>query len=121
MLFICTGGGFTSKRGTFGNVGKPDTMMCVAFGSDPVVTYSGGSSGNVYIWQNLKLSKTIKAHDGPCFAMHSLDKVSGCILVIKNVFKQHVFFFLSHKNIIFVCCSKVIRVIYSQCVIIEQL
>ncbi|XP_072031189.1 echinoderm microtubule-associated protein-like 6 isoform X3 [Amphiura filiformis] len=68
------GGGFTSKRGTFGNVGKPDTMMCVAFGSDPLVTYSGGSSGNVYIWQDLKLSKTIKAHDGPCFAMHSLDK-----------------------------------------------
>ena len=51
-------------------------MMCVAYGSDPLITYSGGSSGNVFIWQELKLSKTVKAHDGPCFAMHSLDKVS---------------------------------------------
>ena len=76
VLLIIPGGGFTSKRGTFGNVGKPDTMMCVTFGSDPLMTYSGGSSGNVYIWQELKLSKIIPAHEGPCFAMHSLDKVS---------------------------------------------
>ncbi|XP_033122529.1 echinoderm microtubule-associated protein-like 6 [Anneissia japonica] len=69
-----TGGGFTSKRGTFGNVGKLDTMMCVTYGRSPEMTYSGGANGNVYIWQDVTLTKTVKAHEGPCFAIHSLDK-----------------------------------------------
>ncbi len=71
-----TGGGFTSKRGTFGNVGKPDTMMCVTYGRSPEMTYSGGASGSIYVWQDVTLTWTVTAHKGPCFAMHSLDKVS---------------------------------------------
>ena len=72
------GGGATSKRGTFGNVGKQDSMMCVAFGKSGDICYTGGQNGNVYIWQGTTLSKTLKSHEGPCFAMHSLDKV--CLL-----------------------------------------
>ncbi|XP_071834835.1 echinoderm microtubule-associated protein-like 6 isoform X3 [Apostichopus japonicus] len=68
------GGGFNSKRGTFGNVGKPDTMMCVTFGKTAEMTYSGGAIGNIYIWNEFQLIKTFRAHEGPCIAMHSLDK-----------------------------------------------
>ncbi|XP_006814808.2 echinoderm microtubule-associated protein-like 6, partial [Saccoglossus kowalevskii] len=73
-FWTVAGGGLTSKRGTFGNVGKLDTMMCATFGKSPEVTYTGGANGAVYIWQDVTLSKTVKAHEGPCFAMHSLDK-----------------------------------------------
>lgn len=68
------GGGFTSKRGIFGSIGKPDTMMCVCFGRSPEMTYSGGANGNIYHWQDTTLLTMVKAHEGPCFAMHSLDK-----------------------------------------------
>ena len=37
--------------------------------------YSGGSDGNVFVWSGTTLQKTVKAHEGPLFAMHSLDKV----------------------------------------------
>ena len=69
------GGGFTSQRGTFGTVAKLDTMMSVAFGKDPLYAYSCGSSGSVYVWKGRTLERTVMAHQGPCFAMHSLDKV----------------------------------------------
>ncbi|CAH1792746.1 unnamed protein product [Owenia fusiformis] len=69
-----TGGGFTSNRGTFGNVAKLDTMMCITYGKSPDLVYTGGGNGKVYIWSGNTLSKAVKAHDGPCFAMHSLDK-----------------------------------------------
>ncbi|KAI0227896.1 Echinoderm microtubule-associated protein-like 6 [Lamellibrachia satsuma] len=69
-----TGGGFTSKRGTFGTVAKLDSMLCVTYGRTPDICYTGGSSGAVYVWVGLTLSKTIKAHEGPCFATHSLEK-----------------------------------------------
>ncbi|XP_077993248.1 echinoderm microtubule-associated protein-like 6 [Glandiceps talaboti] len=73
-FWTVAGGGLTSKRGTFGNVGKLDTMTCATFGKSPEITYTGGANGEVYIWQDVTLSKTVKAHEGPCFAMHSLDK-----------------------------------------------
>ena len=80
LFFPILGGGCTSKRGTFGNVAKLDSMMCIAFGKSGDVAYTGGQNGNVYVWQGTTLAKTIKAHDGPCFAMHSLDKVrEGCV------------------------------------------
>ena len=69
------GGGFTSKRGTFGTVAKLDSMLCVTYGKTPDICYTGGSSGAIYVWVGLTLSKTIKAHEGPCFATHSLEKV----------------------------------------------
>ncbi|XP_064621338.1 echinoderm microtubule-associated protein-like 6 [Lineus longissimus] len=69
-----TGGGFTSNRGTFGNVAKLDTMLCLAFGKDADTCYTGGANGEVYVWQGNVVARTVKAHEGPCFAMHSLDK-----------------------------------------------
>ncbi|XP_046338524.1 echinoderm microtubule-associated protein-like 6 isoform X1 [Haliotis rufescens] len=69
-----TGGGFTSNRGTVGKVAKLCDMLCVAYGKTADVCFSGGSDGNVFIWSGITLQKTVKAHEGPVFAMHSLDK-----------------------------------------------
>ncbi|XP_072121311.1 echinoderm microtubule-associated protein-like 6 isoform X4 [Mobula birostris] len=68
------GGGLTSKRGVFGNMGKLETMMSVTYGQMEDMIFSGAASGDVYIWKNNILLKTVKAHDGPIFALHALDK-----------------------------------------------
>ena len=75
LTVVSIGGGFTSNRGTFGNVAKLDTMLCVAFGKTADIVYTGGGNGSIYVWVGLNLSKTIKANEGPCYAMHSLDRV----------------------------------------------
>ena len=72
-----TGGGFTSKRGTFGSAGKQETMLCVTYGRNSELVYSGGSSGKVYVWQAHALKSTIQAHEGPVFAMQILEKVTS--------------------------------------------
>ncbi|NWU55111.1 EMAL6 protein, partial [Dromas ardeola] len=69
-----TGGGFTSKRGTFGTTGKLETMMSVSYGRIEDLVFSGAATGDIYIWKDTLLLKTVKAHDGPVFAMHALDK-----------------------------------------------
>ncbi|NXW53095.1 EMAL6 protein, partial [Eurystomus gularis] len=69
-----TGGGFTSKRGTFGTTGKLETMMSVSYGRLEDLVFSGAATGDIYIWKDTLLLKTVKAHDGPVFAMHALDK-----------------------------------------------
>uniref|UniRef100_A0A8D1EVV9 EMAP like 6 n=1 Tax=Sus scrofa TaxID=9823 RepID=A0A8D1EVV9_PIG len=68
------GGGFTSKRGIFGNVGKLETMMCVSYGRMEDLVFSGAATGDIFIWKDILLLKTVKAHDGPVFAMYALDK-----------------------------------------------
>lgn len=70
------GGGLTFKRGIFGNLGKQETMMSACFGRSEDLVFSGATNGDIYIWRDTTLVKTIKAHDGPVFAMCSLDKVS---------------------------------------------
>uniref|UniRef100_A0AAR2KFA6 HELP domain-containing protein n=1 Tax=Pygocentrus nattereri TaxID=42514 RepID=A0AAR2KFA6_PYGNA len=69
-----TGGGLTFKRGIFGNLGKQETMMSACYGRSEDLVFSGATTGDVYIWKDTSLIKTIKAHDGPVFAMCSLDK-----------------------------------------------
>lgn len=69
------GGGFTSKRGIFGSVGKLETMMCVSYGRMEDLVFSGAATGDIFIWKEILLLKTVKAHDGPVFAMYALDKV----------------------------------------------
>jgi len=59
-------------------VAKLDTMMSVAFGKDPTCAYSCGATGLVYIWRKNVLERTVQAHQGPCFAIHSLDKAINC-------------------------------------------
>ncbi|KAB0392183.1 hypothetical protein E2I00_008549 [Balaenoptera physalus] len=68
------GGGFTSKRGIFGSVGKLETMMCVSYGRMEDLVFSGAATGDIFIWKDVLLLKTVKAHDGPVFAMYALDK-----------------------------------------------
>ncbi|KAJ8387313.1 hypothetical protein AAFF_G00158090 [Aldrovandia affinis] len=60
--------------GIFGNLGKLETMMSVCYGRSEELVFSGAATGDVYIWKETTLVKTIKAHDGPVFAMYSLDK-----------------------------------------------
>ena len=46
-FWTVAGGGFTSKRGTFGTVAPLDTMLCCAFAKDGSC-YSGAANGKVY-------------------------------------------------------------------------
>uniref|UniRef100_A0A4W4FP77 HELP domain-containing protein n=1 Tax=Electrophorus electricus TaxID=8005 RepID=A0A4W4FP77_ELEEL len=68
------GGGLTFKRGVFGNLGKSETMMSVCYGHTDDLVFSGAATGDIYIWKEPILLKTVKTHDGPVFAMFSLDK-----------------------------------------------
>lgn len=79
-LCCVAGGGFTCRRGTFGSVGKLETMMSVAYGRAEELVFSGAATGDIFIWKDTLLLRTVKAHDGPVFAMHALDKVSGSFL-----------------------------------------
>lgn len=74
-MFLIAGGGLTFKRGIFGNLGKQETMMSACYGRSEDLVFSGATTGDVYIWKDTTLMKSIKAHDGPVFAMCSLDKV----------------------------------------------
>lgn len=49
--------------------------MSACYGRSEDLVFSGATNGDVYIWRDTTLIKTIKAHDGPVFAMCSLDKV----------------------------------------------
>lgn len=65
----------TFKRGAFRSIGRPETMMSVCYGRTEALVFSGTATGDVYIWKEPLLLKTVKAHDGPVFATFSLDKV----------------------------------------------
>lgn len=75
-VFLTPGGGLTFKRGIFGTLGRQETMMSACYGRSEDLVFSGATTGDVYIWKDTTLTKSIKAHDGPVFAMCSLDKVS---------------------------------------------
>lgn len=80
-MYCCSalGGGFTSKRGSFGSAGKLETMLCVSYGRVEDLVFSGAATGDIFIWKDVLLLKTVKAHDGPVFAMYALDKVGLCV------------------------------------------
>lgn len=69
------GGGLTFKRGVFRSVGRLETMMSVCYSRSDALVFSGAATGDVYVWKEALLLKTVKAHDGPVFSMFSLDKV----------------------------------------------
>ncbi|KAM9770291.1 LOW QUALITY PROTEIN: echinoderm microtubule-associated protein-like 6 [Menidia menidia] len=69
-----SGGGLTFRRGIFGNLGKQESMMSACFGRAEELLFSGATTGDVFLWRDTSLIKTVKAHDGPVFAMCSLDK-----------------------------------------------
>lgn len=47
---------------------KRPTMLSVAFGPDDI-TYTGGMTGDIYIWKENVLLKIINGHNGPIFTM----------------------------------------------------
>ncbi|XP_032820802.2 echinoderm microtubule-associated protein-like 6 isoform X1 [Petromyzon marinus] len=69
-----TGGGLTSRRGDFGALARRDTMMCAVYGKAEDTVYAGAARGDVYLWKGTTLLRTVKAHDGPIFSMHALEK-----------------------------------------------
>ena len=79
---MCSGGGFTSKRGIFGKLGKPITMLCVAYGSDVNTAYSGGADGKVYQWNKTTVVNVIEYHRGPIFVIQLAEKVMYCIITL---------------------------------------
>ncbi|XP_074248945.1 echinoderm microtubule-associated protein-like 5 isoform X5 [Saimiri boliviensis] len=68
------GGGLIGRKGYVGTLGKNDTMMCAVYGWTEEMAFSGTSTGDVCIWRDIFLVKTVKAHDGPVFSMHALEK-----------------------------------------------
>ncbi|XP_053521940.1 echinoderm microtubule-associated protein-like 5 isoform X5 [Artibeus jamaicensis] len=68
------GGGLIGRKGSIGTLGKNDTMMCAVYGWTEEMAFSGTSTGDVCIWRDIFLVKTVKAHDGPVFSMHALEK-----------------------------------------------
>lgn len=84
MVWMCfAGGGLTFKRGSFRSISRPETMMSVCYGCSEALVFSGAATGDVYIWKEPLLLKTVKAHDGPVFAMFSLDKVGRNVLILQ--------------------------------------
>lgn len=81
-----TGGGFTSKRGIFGNVAKQDTMLCATYGKTADTVYSGGTSGKVFVWEGNTLKETIEAHKGTVMAIQTLEKVLKILKMIIRKF-----------------------------------
>ena len=84
--FVLLGGGFTSKRGIFGKKGESTTMLCVAFDKQQDGAHSGGANGLVYHWKGNQLTGTVKAHQGPVFAMLAVEKVCLCVCVCVCVY-----------------------------------
>uniref|UniRef100_A0A8B9D2A6 EMAP like 5 n=2 Tax=Anser TaxID=8842 RepID=A0A8B9D2A6_9AVES len=68
------GGGLIGRKGCIGAMGRTDTMMCAVYGWTEEMAFSGTSTGDVCIWRDVFLIKTVKAHDGPVFSMHALEK-----------------------------------------------
>jgi len=75
------GGGLIGRKGCIGALGRTDTMMCAVYGWTEEMTFSGTSTGDVCIWRDVFLIKTVKAHDGPVFSMHALEKVNKLLSV----------------------------------------
>lgn len=48
-------------------------MMCITFGKDPNVCYTGGGNGCIFVWVDQKLTKLIQAHSGPVFAIYAYE------------------------------------------------
>lgn len=68
-------------------MGKTETMMCAVYGWSEEMVFSGTCTGDICIWRDMFLMKTVKAHDGPVFSVHALEKV-GCF---KKYFSSNTF------------------------------
>ena len=79
-----TGNGFTNKRGVFGKIAKPETVLCVAYGNHVTSCFSGGVEGVVHCWGGdggNVLTRVVRAHHGPVFTLiASFDAVAAAII-----------------------------------------
>lgn len=70
-------------------MGKTETMMCAVYGWSEEMVFSGTCSGDICIWRDMFLMKTVKAHDGPVFSVHALEKVLQNDRLIKRMDNCH--------------------------------
>jgi hypothetical protein len=49
--------------------GEIPTILCVSFGVEDGNTYTGTLNGEVLIWKENKLTKVVKCHKGPVYAI----------------------------------------------------
>lgn len=82
------GGGLIGRKGCIGALGRTDTMMCAVYGWTEEMAFSGTSTGDVCIWRDVFLIKTVKAHDGPVFSMHALEKVNKLLIAFFYVWSK---------------------------------
>lgn len=87
------------RKGYIGTLGKNETMMCAVYGWTEEMAFSGTSTGDVCIWRDIFLVKTVKAHDGPVFSMHALEKVSHLKIILSSTeFDPAVYSILTSKG-----------------------
>ncbi|PRP88610.1 echinoderm microtubule-associated protein-like 6 [Planoprotostelium fungivorum] len=49
------------------------TILCISFGHENKLTYTGTLTGEIYVWKDNKHVKTIKAHKGPVYSIADFD------------------------------------------------
>ncbi|CAB1335195.1 unnamed protein product, partial [Coregonus sp. 'balchen'] len=76
------GGGLIGRKG---NMGKTETMMCAVYGWTEEMVFSGTCTGDICIWRDMFLVKTVKAHDGPGFVTGGKD---GIVALWDNTFER---------------------------------
>ena len=72
------GGGLTSKRGTYGDVGKAETQLCVTYPKEAGMLVTGAANGKLYIWKN---EVWFSLFDGELLSQLSLTTALSFILV----------------------------------------
>ena len=102
----------TSKRGTFGKIGKAETMMCITYPKNAGIIVSGATSGLVYLWHDEVLKSTIQGHQGPVFAIHALEKVRFQLLSCLT-FSSSFAFHTESSHLI--CCANQMTGFYVKC------
>jgi len=97
------GGGLNSSKGIFGLVGDIQTMICGASVGTRFVT--GALNGCLYVWEEKKLEKIIKAHQRKINCLHSFKGGivtggdDGCVTVWSQKIKQIASFDLIDANV----------------------
>ncbi|KAF3844802.1 hypothetical protein F7725_007965 [Dissostichus mawsoni] len=78
------GGGLIGRKG---NMGKTETMMCAVYGWSEEMVFSGTCTGDICIWRDMFLMKTVKAHDGPVFRICDWRK-DGIVALWDDTFER---------------------------------
>ncbi len=88
-IWSLNGRNLTSAKGIFGSI-PVDSLICMTFAFDNKTLFSGDSKGNMILWTGRNATKSIKAHNGSCFALYSKNNMlysggqDGLIKIFNN-------------------------------------